>query len=533
MQDFIQQLQDQLTRLWEQISLQQKILFVAIPVLLLATMGVAVYYVSQPQYVQLLQTSDAGQLAEIKTYLDANQIKYSIGADGKSIMVDEEIKNITAIDLAGQGLIGFDAGPGFELFDKVQLGMTDRMFDAQYRRILQNTLSEVIAEGARIDSARVAINPGRTALFKSDKVAPSASVKIIAKRDLDSSEVKGIQNLVAAAVTGLQAGQVIVTDKNNRTLSEDNNIEPGVREASRQLQVQVSVENYIRQKLEQRLEKIAGPDNYDIAINATLDWEKQSTQEIVIDAETQAAISEKTYIEESKTKGISGPPGVAANVQDEGIGAEAEETGTTVEEAITNYNYPWSKILKEKSQGAIKDLFVSISIDYIEDENGALIERDPQIISQWTGTLRTAAGLPQTPLPNEPSTFVLDPSPFDRSLEEMQAREEFWQMLGNVFRTLLPLILLLAVGYLAYLFFQRAFAPAAIEEEEIEDEVPIEPVTETRELSLQQLGLAEFGDIANLPAEEQRRIKMQEHVINYAAEKPEEVAAIIKAWLNS
>ncbi len=533
MQDFIQQLQDQLTRLWEQISLQQKILFVAIPVLLLATMGVAVYYVSQPQYVQLLQTNDSAQLAEITTYLDAQNIGYTIGADGQSILVDEEIKNITAIGLAGQGLIGYDAGPGFELFDQVQLGMTDRMFDAQYRRVLQNTLAKAIAEGGRIDSVKVNINPGRTALFKSDKVAPSASVKIISRSEIDSQQVKGIQNFIAAAVTGLQPGQVVVTDKNNRTLSEDNNVEPGVKEASRQLQVQMAVENEVRQKLTQRLEKIVGPDNYDISVTAFLDWEKQSSQEILIDAETQAAISEKSYNEESKTKGISGPPGVGSNVQDEGIGAESEETGTTIEETITNYNYPWSKVIKEKSQGKIQELYVSITVDYIEDENGEMVPRDPALMTNWEQSLRAAAGLGPSPLPGEPITFVLNDSPFDRSMEQMQAREEFWQMLGNIFRTLLPLVLLLAVGYLAYLFFQRAFAPPEVEQDELEEEVPIEPVTETRELSLQQLGLAEFGDIANLPAEEQRRIKMQEHVINYAAEKPEEVAAIIKAWLNS
>nr|HQH73762.1 hypothetical protein [bacterium] len=59
------------------------------------------------------------------------------------------------------------------------------------------------------------------------------------------------------------------------------------------------------------------------------------------------------------------------------------------------------------------------------------------------------------------------------------------------------------------------------------------PVSEAKELSLSQLGLSEFGDIASLPAEEQRRLKMQEHVIHYAAEKPDEVAAIIKAWLSA
>lgn len=533
MQDFIQQLREQLTRMWEQITLQQKILFVAIPVLLLFIMGVSVYYVSQPDYQVLVSSTDGARLSEIKTYLDAQTVEYQISDDGQSILVDQSVLNTVALDMAGQGLIGFDSGPGFELFDEVRLGMTDRQFDAQMIRILQNRLAEAIVNGARIESANVTINMGRSSLFARDQIEPTAAVKVISRRDLDSVEVKGIQNLVAAGVAGLDPKRVKVLDRNNTLLSEDSEVEPGVREASRQLQVQMTVENYIRQKLEEQLAVMVGPDNYMVTVNATLDWEKQQSEEINIENNTPAPLSEKSYNEESTSVGIAGPPGVAANVQDEGIGAESEKTGTTIEETITNYQYPWSKVLKQKSEGAISNLTVSISIDYEEKEDGTFGARDKAVIDNWRQALRTAAGLTATADPNEPVTFYINETPFDRSLEQELAREEMWATIGAAVQTLLPLILLLAVGYLAYLFFQRAFAPPEIDEDELEEEVPIEPVTETRELSLQQLGLAEFGDIANLPAEEQRRIKMQEHVVNYAAEKPEEVAAIIKAWLNS
>ncbi len=50
---------------------------------------------------------------------------------------------------------------------------------------------------------------------------------------------------------------------------------------------------------------------------------------------------------------------------------------------------------------------------------------------------------------------------------------------------------------------------------------------------LAELGLGEFGDISSLPWEEQRRLVMQEYVIDYMANNPEKSASIFKAWLNS
>ncbi|MBI1389410.1 MAG: flagellar M-ring protein FliF [bacterium] len=533
MNEFIQQLREQLARMWEQLSIQQKVIFVAIPVLLIITMGISVYYVSRPKLVTLLSSSDAGQLSEVTQYLDSKNVQYKLSDDGRSILVDSEVKSKTAIDLAGQGLIGFDAGAGFELFDKVNLGMTDKQFDVQYRRVIQNMMAETIVEGARIDRATVTINPGRQGLFERDKIDPSASVKVVARRDLDPEEVKGIQNLVAASWPGLKPRSVTVSDSRNRTISEETDVEPGVAEASRQFQVQATVENYIKNKLEAQLMNYVGPDSYEVTVNAVLDWEQEKQKKIEIENQSPAPISEKTYTESTKQQGIAGPPGVSSNVQDTGIGAETQTTGTDIEETITNTNYPWSETLREKSQGAIQELKVLISIDQVEQADGTYADRDPAVITQWEEGLRLAAGLPATPQPGEPISLRIVQVPFDRSLEQAMSRQQFWESMGAGFRTVLPLLLLLAVGYLAYLFFQRAFAPAEIEEEEMEEEVPIEPVTEARELTLQQLGLAEFGDIANLPAEEQRRLKMQEHVINYAAEKPEEVAAIIKAWLAS
>src|SRR5690606_28258176 len=94
------------------------------------------------------------------------------------------------------------------------------------------------------------------------------------------------------------------------------------------------------------------------------DWEEKTTEQVVIETESPAVISTKDYLEESTTRGIGGPPGVAANVQDTGIGAETSDTGTTIEETVVNNQYPWLKALTKEEIGEIQQISVAVLIDY-------------------------------------------------------------------------------------------------------------------------------------------------------------------------
>ena len=60
----------------------------------------------------------------------------------------------------------------------------------------------------------------------------------------------------------------------------------------------------------------------------------------------------------------------------------------------------------------------------------------------------------------------------------------------------------------------------------------VEPVVSSQELTLSQLGISQFGDISSLPADQQRRLKMEEHVRNFSQTNPEDVAGIIRSWLS-
>jgi flagellar M-ring protein FliF len=534
MNEFYQQLREQVTRIWENISIQQKILFVAAPAVLLCAMGFAVYLASRPQLVTLVRLDNPAQLARITAKLDADNIKYETPNEN-TILIDKSQKPKAVMNLAAENLIGTDTGAGWSLFDKTSLGMTDRQFDVKNKRALQDELELTIVSGSDdITNARVHITNPEPSLFKEDAAVPTASVKLMANGSISKNRVVGVQNLVAASIPRLQPEHVIVIDKTNKQISESSDAETGVGMKSKQYDIQLWTENNLRSKLEDALYTMVGENNYKVTVNAVLDWTQERVEQTDIQSDSQAVTSEKAYEEEQSSPSISGPPGVNSNVQGQDTGIGAQTTmNSSIAETITNYQYPWLKRFVEEPIGEVEKISVSIALNYIEDEDtGERVQRQPEDLQKLVRMARTSVGLPPMESPDSMHNFVLEEIEFDETEARAMAREQLWKNITSIIKTILPLVLLFALGYFVYIFFQSAFAAPEIEMEE-EEEIPIEPVTEAKELTLSQLGLAEFGDIASLPAEEQRRLKMQEHVINYAAEKPEEVAAIIKAWLSA
>jgi flagellar M-ring protein FliF len=534
MGEFFSQLQEQLSRVWGNLNVQQKILFVSAPTVLILALVIAVYIASRPDFVLLVSVppGEEQRLNEIATSLDASGVKYELRG-GNSIYVPRTQRDRVRLTLAGEGLLGAAGGPGLELFDTTRLGMTDRIFETQYQRALQNELSQTIRQGARYDSVSVHLSIPEEALFKEDQDFPSASVKIVASRGISREEVIGIQNLVAAAVPKLEPSAVQVTDKNNRMLSGvSEEADSGAAMVQKQDQLRLMREKQLADNIAPHIQKIVGPDDYVLSVQMVLDWTEKTEEQNKLDAEGQALISEKTYEEVSNSAAMAGEPGVAGNVQDTGIGAAGGETlKTEIAENIANYDYPVTKTKTVFPTGEVKEKHIGIILNYHRDpKTGDMVPYDDAVIEDLRQTIASVAGI-NLQNPESLDTLSIKSLQFD-TRKEYEIRKEFWvEQAQRAVRTALPLIALAILVGLGYMFFQRAFAPKPIEEEEVE-EIPIEPVTESRELTLAQLGLAQFGDIASLPAEEQRRLKMQEHVISYAQEKPEEVAAIIKAWLS-
>ena len=539
MGEYLQTIREQVGRVWESLSTQNRILFIAAPSLVLIMLLVTIFMVSQPEMVTLVRSSDETYLSDITQFLDAQNYEWESSTDNQALLVDSSNLPRIRMGLAQEGLAaGASEGPGYTLFDTTRLGMTDRLFDIQKKRAIEDELARTIRLGTRYEGVRVTISMSQPVLFQENEVAPSASVKINSRQRPTEREVNGIQYIVANAVPNLDPHKVVVLDSKNVPLGgakgEQNEV---IGEAITHQEVKRNKEDDVIQKIHANLAEMLGPDDYTVFVDLKLDWEKETIVNKEIYPDTQSPISEKTYNEESKSMAIAGEPGVDTNVQDTGIGSSgADSLGTTLEESIVNSDYSRSQTNIERETGEVDSYHISVMVNHTyNNETDVWEPRDTAELDIIRELIVSGLGLEVDPGPTGAprDSCIVKAFEFDRSGEDELTRKQRIERIQKILlQYVLPVIVLAVVFWLLYKYLQRAFAPKPIEEVPAE-EVPIEPVTESRELTLAQLGLAEFGDIASLPAEEQRRLKMQEHVVRYAQEKPEEVSAIIKAWLTA
>lgn len=180
----------------------------------LVLLFVAVFQATNPNRVTLARSSDERFLAEITQYLDSQNYEWDMGSDYQTILVDSSDLPQIRMGLAQEGL-----ATGYSLFDTTRLGMTDRVFDVQKKRAIEEELARTIRLGTRYDGVWVTISMPQPVLFQENEVAPGASVKIDSKPRPTVREVVGIQYIVANAVPNLAPHNVVVLDSKNVPLA--------------------------------------------------------------------------------------------------------------------------------------------------------------------------------------------------------------------------------------------------------------------------------------------------------------------------
>ena len=206
-----------LSRAWYGWNTRRKALSLLSRVVLPLALVGAIYIAIRPDYVPLVSMTDTQRLGEITNYLDLNDIDYEV--KGNTILVARRQRDQVRLDLAVQKILGPTIGPGFELFDTARLGMTDRIFDAQYVRALQNELARTIRNGLGFETLNLYVSIPKEALCEEDQVLPSAAVRITTPHGISQQQVIAIQNLVAGAVPKLKPENVKVFDGTNKLLA--------------------------------------------------------------------------------------------------------------------------------------------------------------------------------------------------------------------------------------------------------------------------------------------------------------------------
>jgi len=174
--------------------------------------------VSQPSYSTLVSGVEPAQTGKMTSALSARGVNYQLQNNGTAIAVQSNQTAQARVALAGAGLLG-NTQPGWSLFEKHSLGESNFQQQVTYQRALQGQLEETINSVQGVSGAQVElVLPSAQNQVFGESQNSSAAVLLSGTSMLDPNSVRGIAQLVASSVPGLQLDKVTITGSSGQLL---------------------------------------------------------------------------------------------------------------------------------------------------------------------------------------------------------------------------------------------------------------------------------------------------------------------------
>ncbi|WP_307223979.1 flagellar basal-body MS-ring/collar protein FliF [Pectinatus haikarae] len=514
---------------WQKMDKRQKYVLAGVGALLIfAIIGVSYLYGSKPEMQPLftnMETKDAGEVA---AKLKESKVDYSIqeNKEGTTILVPAKDVHKLRLDLAAQGLPR--GTKGFEIFDDSKLGVTDFQNKVNYLQALQGELTRTIEQIDAVESARVHIVLPEDSLYKKNEKPATASIllKLKSDKELNSKEIKGIVNLTAHSVQGLQAENVTIIDNEGKILNDPDSQQDDNKNTLGNITLtQIKMTQKVRQQMQAEvqtlLDNALGEGNAFVRLNVALDFDQRQTDRqtfspVVDDAGILRSSQEnqETYNGTSATPG--GPAGITANTPGY-VAANNTNAQYSKQQSTRNYEINEENQKTIASPGSIKRLNIAVLV------SDRLTAQQQDSISR---AVTSAVGID----PDRGDTVSVEPVPFSTEASDRRAREEQdardaanRTLYLEIAAVLLPLLLLAA----AYYLYRRK---KRLEEEAAQEEMQRQAELEQQRLTMQK---SETSGAApeEMSDEEQAHLTERQTLEKMIDDEPEQVAELVKTWL--
>lgn len=502
MADFFKQLIKQLSDVWSKLNSLQKILTTLVfTVTLMGLIGLIVWSSAGNKsggYVTLfsgLELSESGMIVE---KLREGNEQFKIVNGGSTIQVPKKRVYELRMVYAKMGLPK-TGGIGYEIFDKTNLGMTDFVQKLNYKRALEGELSRTIEQLQEIEKARVHIViPKETIFIRKQKEATASIVlKLRPGVRLSEGQIKGVANLIAFSIEGLERRNISIIDTDGNVLSDAFGDTEIAERTSNQMQLTNKIEKTYAKKAQDILDGILGVGKAYVKTTVELDFEQVTKTDEVFDPESKVVRSE----ERSENAANGAPSG--------------NEKG---ESSITNYEINKSISHIIGTVGAIKNLSVSVVVDgiYGKDKEGeaTYTARTAEELLKIESLIKRAVGFDGT----RGDQLVVSNIKFDRQflnneIEAMEA-ESRREMIIELAKGLMILLIIIA-----FIFFLRSLAKNIIDA--LNPPVP------------SFVGIGEDEDEEAAEEEVARSNEIITKIEMLAKQDTKAVASLIKTWLNA
>ncbi len=361
----------QLVVLYTKLTKQQKIIITAAVFGIVAFLIFMVVYTAQKKqdnkYEVLFDSLTPSDAAKVVEQLEKEQIPYEL-LNNNVVKVPKEVVYRQRIAIASLG-IPKESGVGFELFDNQEFGATSFDQNVKYLRALEGELSRTINSLAPIESTSVSLAIPKDTLFVSKQVDPTASVMItlVEGRSLSSKQIRGIKNLVAAAIPKMTSANVMLVNSEGETLGDEDEMAQMGELSAVQQNYKTKEEKKRQQKIIQVISPFVGGSEKVVAqVSIEYDFSIKNSTSETFDPEN---VVRSEQVSEEKRDGASpeevgGVPGTVSNIGPV-QGLQSNQKSEKYEKNTGTTNYEIGKTVSTiKSQFAsIKRITAAVVVD--------------------------------------------------------------------------------------------------------------------------------------------------------------------------
>jgi len=549
----------QLVGLFDKLNKNQKIIVGLTVVGVVAFLLFLVVYTTKGStrgdYKVLFDSLSSADAALVIQQLEKDNIPYRIPREN-IIEVPKEVVYKERIAIAALGLPK-ESSVGFELFNTQEFGATSFDQNVKFLRALEGELARSVQSLSPVEMANVNLALPKESLFVSKQVPPTASVvvSLYDGRMLTPKQIRGIKNLVSAAVPKMKAENVALINDEGEELGSENDASSMGELSSMQLRYKSKQERKAEEKIVNVLAPfIGGKERVVAKVTIEYDFSQKSSTSETYDPESVVR-SEQTIEEKregSSPKEIGGVPGAVSNIGPV-QGLDAQGTGEKFEKSNVSTNYEISKTVSStKSEFArIKRVTAAVVVDgkykNTLDEEGnptnelEYVNREQSDLNAITSLVKQAIGV------NETRGDLVTVSNFQFETLKAQPKEISGKM-GEIYSTHISpfseIFKLLFVGLILFMVYKKLIMPFAermlefskeedelerpvLELDEEEEEDLVQRVQQMRKKVEDQLGLGE-----NFNEDDLKHDVLLEKVRTMAEERPEELASLLQALID-
>ncbi|MEO8300981.1 MAG: flagellar basal-body MS-ring/collar protein FliF [Rhizomicrobium sp.] len=355
--------------------------------------------ITEPPKTILFSGLESRDAAAVSGKLDSMAVKYDVKENGTILVPADQVTKLR-MALAQDNLPA--AGVGYEIFDKSDtFGTTAFVQNINHQRALEGELSRSMQTIEGIQGARVHLVIPERQIFSRDDQQPSASVVLKTSGKLDRGQVRAVQHMVAAAVSGLAADRVaIVDDRGNLLAGGDDKSGPDAL-ARNQDEDTSNYENSLRGRIEAIVSSVVGMGRVQVQVAADINYNHTQTTSETFDPDSKVVRSTQTV--EQNSANSSGSNAAAVSVASALPGGQAAPAGGSDQskdtsgrtEETTNYEISKKVTTSTVDGGDVKKLSVAVVVDGLGETAAAYKPRSADEMTKITALVKSAMGFDQ------------------------------------------------------------------------------------------------------------------------------------------